>query len=214
VVLCLRVVFLVAQITPLCYTCMGEFSHGNPENPSSKAAQGPLHREVETMRLALVVEPAGPCFAGARRVAGGAVNRDDVPDGGIHLSSETHVGRVRDRKPRRGGEQQARRIPTRTTLCTFPVPVFSLCSVRDCASGSYHQSSEISAFLNLEVEYNACQCTCFRMSNQIAAFARLHLPTQAARYARARLSISRIVPARAKVANVSNWMRFWTPNAT
>jgi hypothetical protein len=62
--------------------------------------------------------------------------------------------------------------------------------------------------LNLEVEDTACQCTCFSMSNQIAAFARLRPPTQAARYARARSNISIVVPARAKVANVSNWMRF------
>lgn len=66
--LCLRVVFLVAHVTSLvtlCYTCMGKFSHGNPHHPSSKAAQGLLHRKVETLRLALVVEPAGPCLTAA-----------------------------------------------------------------------------------------------------------------------------------------------------
>jgi hypothetical protein len=66
--LCLWIVFSVARTTPLVtlgYTCMGEFSHGNPHHPSSKAAQGPLHRKVETLRLALVVEPAGPCLTAA-----------------------------------------------------------------------------------------------------------------------------------------------------
>lgn len=67
-VLCLRVVFLVAQITPLVASVLrvhGEISHGNPQNPSSKAAQGPLHGKVETVRFSLDVEPAGPCLAAA-----------------------------------------------------------------------------------------------------------------------------------------------------
>lgn len=144
VVLCLWVMFFVSQIRPLC--CMGEFSHRNPRNPSCKAAQGPLHRKVETLRLALDIDPAVPCLAGGvSGSCGGAVNRHDVPDGGIHLHSETMLAESGiETVPRR--ETISEEKPDSNHVVHAFRPVFSSCSVRDCASRSCHESSKISAF--------------------------------------------------------------------
>jgi hypothetical protein len=144
---------------------------------------------------------------------GGAVNRDDIPEGGIHLSTETHAGRVRERDRAAAGNNKRRESQLEPRCARFPFRVLLVLGARLCLRNLPSKFRD-QRILNLEVEDNACQCTCFGMSNHIAAFARLRPPTQAARYARARSSISRDVPARAKVANVSNWMRFGPQDAT
>lgn len=117
------------------------FSHGISQDPLQGRSGAAAHQSRDCWTWILALHDCG-----VDGICGSAVNRDDVPDGGIHLSStgstlDSGIATV----PQRGTLSE--RIPNSNHVVHVSVPCFTcaLCSVLDYAPESHDQTSKTSA---------------------------------------------------------------------
>jgi hypothetical protein len=85
---------------------------------------------------------------GVSGICGGVGNRKDVPDGAIHVSSNSTL--LDSRTPQR--RTSSGKVPARTTLCTFPSRVLSVLCARLCLLNLPSRFLKISAFWILRLK--------------------------------------------------------------